>query len=589
MNAYASQMDFGFERPASRYEYLRRFGQLVLERSSWLAHWRDLAEQLQPQRFRYFQTDRNKGYKRNDSIINSTPLIAVRTLAAGMMSGITSPARLWFRLMMSDADLAEYEPVKEWLEIVERRVFETFAQSNVYNSLQTGYTDLGAFGTHVAIVEEDHRDVIRLYCPPVGRYALANGARLEPDTMFREDSLTVGQLVEQFGLKRCSPFVQNAWKQGNYSQWVDIVHAIEPNRYPDPTAADHTGKAWKSCWFERGAGSQLQFAEASGPGGDHQFLAEGGYEEFPVLAPRWNVTGVDVYGTSAGMDVLGDARALQLYEKRSAQVLDKIVNPPLVSVGGSRATRLSLLPGDVNHVDAVQNGKPLYPAIEVSPSALPAVMEEKRTIERRINTGLFADLFLMLASQPEGGDMTAREVAERHEEKLIALGPVLERVNTEYLAPLVNRTMGIMARKGLLPPAPQELKGQDYKVEFISVLAQAQKLLGVTSNDRAWAFASTVAQARPEVLDRVNVDKLLEDQFDRLGVSPKVIVPEDEAQKVRDSRAKQQQAQAQGQALLAASQGAKNLAQSPTDGRNALTDIANTLSPAAAGIAEGAI
>ena len=57
-------------------------------------------------------------------------------------------------------------------------------------------------------------------------------------------------------------------------------------------------------------------------------------------------------------------------------------------------------------------------------------MQVGRDTQNAIKQGFFNDLFLMILSDK---NMTATEVARRHEEKLAILGPVIERQNSEML------------------------------------------------------------------------------------------------------------------------------------------------------------
>lgn len=553
-----------------RQRYLKRWEALKNERQSWISHWQELSENIQPRRSRFLSTERNKGDKRNGKIINSAPLRAARILAAGMMSGITSPARPWFRLTTPDPELGEASGVKSWLHYVEERLRLAFARSNLYNCLHSVYEDLGCFGTSAMIVEDDLDDGLRGYNLPVGQYALANSARLSVNTLYRELSMTVAQLVEKFGLENCTDRVQQLVQRNQLDQWIEVVHFIEPNTSYTPGRAGPEGMPFKSCWMETAA------SDTDG------FLREGGYEEFPVLAPRWSANGEDVYGSSPGMHALGDCKALQFLERRKAQVVDKTVNPPMNAPTSMRNTRASLLPGDVNHVDSVSGGQKFEPAILMPPQALPAISEDVREHERRINESFFADLWLMLANS-DGREITAREVAERHEEKMLQLGPVLERLQDELLDPLIDRTFAIELRAGRLPPPPEELHGQDLRVEYISVLAQAQKLIGITAIERLASFAGSLYQVRPDALDVVDWDKTVANYADALGVKPDLIKSADDVQAIRQERAKQQAAQRTAEAAQTATQGAKTLSETNLQDDSALTRLMGALGPAAAG------
>jgi hypothetical protein len=226
----------GIESKRKRYELL--YAQLKNERSSFDAHWKELGDYVLPRRPRFSLTDVNRGDRRNRNIIDSTASLAVRTLRSGMMSGVTSPARPWFRLTTPDPGLSDQGSVKEWLHLVTQRMSTVFLKSNLYNTLPIVYGDLGVFGTAAMYVEEDFDDVIRTSSFPIGSYMISKDYRGKINLFIREFRMTVRQLVEQFGSKlpngtidwsNFSQTVKNQWLNGNTEMWIDVIHVISPN------------------------------------------------------------------------------------------------------------------------------------------------------------------------------------------------------------------------------------------------------------------------------------------------------------------------------------------------------------------------
>src|SRR2546429_5345118 len=161
---------------------------LRIDRYSWWTHWREIADYLIPRRYKWLITPNqmNRGSPINNRILDSTGSIALRTCAAGMMAGITSPSRAWFRLALEDDDLSEFPSVRTWLDEVTRRMLHVFAQSNYYTSKHIQYGDLASFGTAPVIIYEDFQDVARYYNACAGEYYLQNSKRLEVNLMCRE-------------------------------------------------------------------------------------------------------------------------------------------------------------------------------------------------------------------------------------------------------------------------------------------------------------------------------------------------------------------------------------------------------------------
>lgn len=543
--------------------------QLTNDRSSFDPHWRELSDFINPRGSRFLVTDVNRDDRRNTKIVDPTATLAARTLSSGMMSGITSPARPWFKLATPDPYMMDYGPVKLWLEVVQRRMNEVFNKSNIYQSLPLLYASLGNYSTGAMAVLEDDSDVIRTMMFPIGSYYMANSARGSVDTCFRKFSMTVRQLVMEFGLNNVSDSVKGMWDSGNYESWIEVIHAVYPNIDRDTAKLNSKNKPVKSVYYEAGGDSD-------------KLLRESGFDEFPIMAPRWEVNGEDVYGSSCpGMIALGQVKALQLEQKRKSQLIDKATNPPMVGPSSLRNQRVSLLPGDITYIDQVTGQDGFKPAYLVNPNTadLLADIQDTRQI---INSAYFVDLFMMLQNI-NTRSMPVEAVIEMKEEKLLMLGPVLERLNDECLNPLIDRTFSIMARKNLLPPPPDVLQGMPLRIEYISVMAQAQKSIGLSSLSSTVGFIGQLAQAKPEALDKLNVDQAIDAFAEMSGVSPTVIVPQEQVEQVREQRAQQQQQQQMVAMGMAAAQGAKTLSEAQTADPSVLTALSNAAGAPAGG------
>ena len=561
---------YDFSKVRDRREaFLARRGALKTERSSWISHWSDISKHILPRNGRFFISDRNRtGSDRYNKIYDNTGTRALRTLGAGMQAGATNPARPWFKLTTSDPDLGNYYPVRQWLDDVVDRMQRVFSKSNTYRTLHQMYEELGAFGTSVSIILPDFQNVIHHYPVVCGEYSLQQDYQGKIIGCYREFEKTVGEVVKEFGLKNCSVAVRDQWKSRQLENIVQVLHVIEPraDQERDPSNMSPKHMPFKSCYMELG-------------GDDDKLLRESGYRRFPVLAPRWSVAGGDVYGTSPGMEALGDVRQLQQEQLRKGQGIDYMVRPPLQVPSQLKDRESELFPGGLNYVDpgtllpfdqVTPNGG-VRPAFEVGLD-LSHLLGDIQDVRERIRSSFYADLFLMLATAGPNTRMTATEVAERHEEKLLALGPVLERLHNELLQPLIDITFDHMNDAGMLPPPPEELGGQELTIEFVSILAQAQRAVGSNSVDRFMGNVAQLSQIKPDMLDKVNFDKWVDHYANILGVETDIIVDDENVLALRKARAEAEAAQAQIAAAREQAAAAKDMASVKTDERNAVTD-----------------
>jgi hypothetical protein len=539
---------------AHREHIWRRWSALKAERASWDSHAKELAKFLLPRASRFTTSETNKGHTRHNAIYDNTGLRAVRILAAGMMSGMTSPARPWFRLKHADDDLMEYEPVKVWCAKVTRMLLDAFAKSNIYRVLHQCYGEQGVFGTHASIIMPHPKRLLHGTSLTFGEYAIATDADGQVDTLYRECRMTAGALVDAFGYERCSRAVQTAWDRGHVDSWHDVIHAMEPRRKPDPSKLDPKNMPFKSCWFEQG-----------GPKGD--YLRESGFRRFRGLAPRWNVTGQDIYGESPGMEALGDVKQLQHEQYRKAQAIDYQTKPPVALPTAAKGQETNMLPGGVTYMDTPNGNMGQRNLFDVN-LQLDHLLADIMDVRGRVNSAFYADLFLMISSLAgQEGIRTAFEIAELHEEKLLMLGPVLERQQNELIDPLIDMGFEQLTETGMLPPPPPELEGQPLETELLGILAQAQRVVQTKTIDRFMAGVGQVAAlGKPEVADKINGDMAVEIYGDSLGVDPRILNDDEAVAAIRQARAKANAEAMERAAAQQEAETAKALGGVPTQG-----------------------
>ncbi len=535
-------------------------------RLSWWQHWALLAKFILPRRYHWLITPNSmtRGLQLNQEIVDSTGTSAMRTCAAGMMSGLTSPNRPWFRLRVAIPNFVPDRAAEIWLEEVAERIRFVQAESNFYDSLATMYEDLVTFGTAPIIDYEDEEDVIRCFNPCAGEYFLGTGYTFREEVFYREFVLTISQAVEMFGLDKVPRSIAELWatKGGSIDQEVIVAHSIEPNfaiRGKNNRSVQPLDNKWewREVYWLRGNQSD-------------QPLSIRGFHEKPFVATKWSAVSNDSYGRGPGMDALPDVMQLQVMTKREAEAIEKQVRPPMLASVALKNEPSSILPGHVTFVQTLTNGDGMRPIYEVTPN-LADFAKAKEQVQARIRVCFFNDLFKMLADMPAVERRTAEEVAGLREEKLVLLGPVIERLQNEGLSPRIRRHFSIMQRRGLLPPPPPSLARVPIEIEYVSMLALAQRAAATAGIERWVAFNGNLAAARPEVLDNIDVDETSRYYGELLGVPPKCVQDPKIVMQVRQNRAQQQQAAAMAQLTQAGVQGAQTLSQTDVGGgQNAL-------------------
>lgn len=560
--------------PAAEFRKLNAVvAQLEFDYESWRGHHKELAEFILPMRYSWLsptaitasaplvvKSNPKSDSNRNKQILDATGTKAARDLAAGMLNGVTSPARPWFNLRVAGFPQDGILPTElgAWLEEIRRRMLLVLAESNFYNSMAMLLLDMVVFGTAGMIIYEDFDDVIRCYGLPVGEFRIAQDNRRNISTCGRLQIFTVEQLVLEFGLENCTDYVQAKYKKGGNELYHNIAvsHLIEPNR--DDARSIEGGFAYREFYWET----------AQNP--KHLILRRAGFTERPFGFPRWETVGNETYGLSPGMDALPDIIQLQHETLRKAEALDKMTDPPVVMDAVMRQQRGAANPGSRFYVpgQSQAGARALYDVR----MPLGELSADIAAVQSRVRDAFFNDLFRMI-SQLETV-RSATEIDARREEKLILMGAVLERLENEGLDPFIIRVFSIMKRKGLIPPPPEQFGEVEIEVQYVSVLSDAQRAVGTGVIERYMQIVGQVSGLIPEVKDLPKWEHLLREYGQRLNVPAAGIRTEKEMQEITAKNQELLAAQQAAQVGADLSGAAKNLgAVDVGGGRNAFQEV----------------
>lgn len=555
----------------------RLLGMRVNRYSFW-THWRELADYFLPRRYKWLITpnQQSRGSPINQHIIDNTGTFAARNLAAGLMSGKSSPTRPWLKLKINRIDSTHPGPVARWLAECERLMYLVFAESNFYNSIATFYYDLVIFGTAVMLIYDDFENVINCYNPCAGEYYVDINGQYRPVILYREFTMTVAAVVNEFGYDNCSANVRGLYDQPTGSgrtREIIVAHALEPNDDNHDFGVPKSF-AFREVYWEWGGSTSPQSGTQMPPA----FLRKRGYHEQPHVTVRWDLVSNDPYGRSAAMDGLGDQKQLQLESKRKAQAIDKMVNPPLVADVQLKNQPASLLPGGVTYISGfASTGKPAIGAIYDTKFPIGEITQDLEEVRDRLKKVFFNDLFQTISQYETRSNITATEIDARRAEAMIMIGPVLERIDNEGLKPIVERVFAMMARANIFPPPPPEIANQHINIEFISMLAQAQAATAAGGIERVLGLVGNLAGVDPSVMDKINKDYAIDKYSSLLNNDPKMINNAEEVAAIRDRRQQQEQAAMQAEMAEKLAKGAQTLSQTDISRDSALTQLTGGL------------
>ena len=532
------------KKPLDKAYFEARRKELETAYNQMKADWQELADYFLPRSVRFLARNVNKQPAKNKKIKDSAPLKAVRNFSSGMMSGATNPATNWFRIKVKGYDLKYDWQSRKWCGIVSEVLRNVFNVSNFYEKLPSAYKQLGVFGLSVMGLEKDEETVLRVKLLPIGSYRYAKDERGVVDTMCRVYTETAKNLYDKFGKENVSQAIQSCVEQHRFEEPFEIVHFVEPNKEYNPTSVWAKDKEFISVYYEIS-------------GDNDKFLSKSGFDKFPYVVFEGEENGEDVYPTECcGVNALPDTKQLMAMVVDEGKIIKKIGSPQMKGPAELKNKKLTDQPA--TFTENSQNGDGLTPVFQVPPQVvqpLEALLEAKR---QSIYEIFFNDLFAMILNTAERG-RTATEVNELKEEKMTLLSPLLEQVHSG-LKNVMAWTFTECMERGFIPDPPAQIQGRELEIEFVSMLAQAQKAQKISGMERFCTFTINLAQAIDPILaKKLNGEKIIDDYADFANIEPEQIISADELQKIREAQAQKQQQAEQMQSLQQGSEVIKNV------------------------------
>lgn len=510
-------------------ELKANLSQLIEKRSTWNEHWQEISDYFLTRKSDV-NTQRSKGDKRNIQVFDSSAVHSLELLASSLHGMLTSSANRWFALRFKEAVINEDDSAREWLEDATDKMYLAFARSNFQQEVFENYFDLITFGTSCLYIEEDSDDIIRFSSRHIKEIYISEDARGMVNCIYRRFKISAKAAVEKFGFDNLSRSIQNTFKNTPFDE-VELCHVVKPRDMYNPKKLDKSNMPFMSAYFEYN---------------DDHIISQGGFRDFPYVVPRYLKSSNEIYGRSPAMAALPDVKVLNKMVEISLKAAAKQVDPPLLVPDDSFTLPVRMSPGSINFFRAGSRDR-IEPLNIGANNPLGLNMEDQR--RKSIARTFHVDQLMIQESR----QMTATEVMSRNEEKMRILGPVMGRLQSELLQPMIIRVFSIMLRNNLFQPAPEILTGQEIDVEYVSPMALAQKGQELSSIMRGLEIFGSISQVTP-IQDYLDEKGLVKQIIRVLGLPAKMIKSDSEVEEIKAQR---QQQQAQQAEMMQAMQEAK--------------------------------
>lgn len=483
-----------------------------------------------------------EGEELTERVWSSVPIRANELLAARIQSALVSPSIRWFALRSRDQETNEMGAVKLWLEDTQERLWLAIKQANFNQEMGEVFLDLGAFGTGAVLIEEHPKErpgfngFLFVGLAP-GTYAIAESASGSVNTLYRFPKMTVAQCAEEFGVDALPESWREALTLAPDTE-KELIHAIEPRRVDNPKRKDSLHMPWSSVWLARA---------------EKVVLRESGYHEFPAIVPRWAKTTGEVYGRGPGQTALPDTRTLNRLIELSHQALAKAVDPPGLVSSDASIVELDQRPGMQNTIDG-------DPRLAWMPLESGAKFDVGQLAIDRLEDHIRNTFYWDMLQLTNDRQMTLGEVQRRLELMQQFLAPVLSRLESEGLAPLINRCFGLMWRAGALQTPPEELRGAELDIEYEGSLTRSQQTTVLAGFEQFESLTAAMLARNPSVAKNLDDDYAYRALASVAGLPGKFLREASDVQSLRNQEAQQLQVENQLARAQQMSESLKNVA-----------------------------
>lgn len=504
-------------------------------RSNWDTLWSEVARRVIPHGDDFYNKH-TPGTNRSEQQYDSFPMLALSRFSAALESGLTPRTAMWHHLSTGEDEIDESQEVKQYLEALNKRIWRTryAANSNFANQAHELYQSLGAFGTGCMLIE-DAGNGVRYKSIHTGEVFIAENTHGIVDTVHRKFEMTARQAMQEFG-KEAPEKVHKAIAKGHTEDQFCFLHVVMPREDYDPDRLDNKGKPYTDIYVSPD---------------DRSIVRDGGFYEMPFAVPRYMTSSRETYGRSPAISLLADVKMLNNMRYTTIEAANLQIDPPMLLMDDGLMSEFSFMSGGRNYGGVNSEGRQLVHPLQTG-ADLGLGLEMIQDTKHQIDDGFLGAYFRVLLENP---NMTATQALLLAQQQGQMTAPVVGRLQTEFLAPLIRRESGILHRQGKHPQMPEVLaewlaqEQQPLSIEYESPMTRAARSEDAVAILRTFESLAPMAQVDPTVYSRFNVSEIAQILADVNGVPAKALYTDEEMEAKKEQ---EEQAQMLGQVLEAA-------------------------------------
>ena len=464
------------------------------------------------------------GTRRTREIYDLTPLLDAEDMVSNLKHILFPAGQTFFAIKVGNEKLPDN--IQRYISKLTEAAHDAIFNSNFITEFDEVLRSLIIFGPASIYSDWTPKTGLNYRATTIGTYQLIENSKRLVDGIIISVDYTPKQAIEEFTEDKVGPEVVTASKDTKKSNdRFEFIYLIQPREIINPNlSGKFTGNM---AWEEQVVNVKEKLT-----------VLESGYREFPYHTARWKRPADEKDGRGIGTEMLPQIKVLNRMNRDFNEVGNKWANPARETLSSFEG-KFRTFPGANNVVRELPSSKAVDQGLNGNFNITEASLDRQvGIIDRAFYKNAFAPI-----EDLTGDRRTTLEIRERVRGKWPKIGTPVARIWYEQVAPLVERSILLLIRNGVVERPPAELEGVNFGLEFVSPFALELR----SQQSKAfqeWAFIVGELEGQfPGATDNVDSDDAIQRLGRTLGVNTEDMASEEQRTEKREARAlKEQQA-----------------------------------------------
>ena len=487
------------------------------------------------------------GTRRTRDIFDLTPMLDAEDMVANLKHILFPAGQVFFAIKVGNNTKLP-DNIQRYISMLTEVTHDQIFNSNFITELDEVLRSVIHFGPASIFSEWTPKIGLNYRNTVIGTYQLIENSKRLVDGIILTIEYTPKQAIDEFGDKAGPEIIKAANDPKKVNTKFEYIYIIKPRDITNPNLSLNIGS--NMPWEQQVVNVKEKLT-----------VFESGFPQFPYHTARWKRPANEKDGRGISTELLPQIKVLNRMNRDFNEVGNKWANPAretLSTFDGVYRT----FPGANNVVRELPSSRAVDQGLNGNFNITEASLDRQTAI---IDRAYFKNAFNPI-DDLTGDRRTTLEIRERIRGTWPKIGNPVARIWYEMIAPLVERTILLLIRNGVVPAPPAELEGAGFGLDFVGPFALELR----SQQSKAfqeWAFVvGELESVFPGATDNVDSDDAIMRLGRTLGVNTEDMASEEQRDAKREQRELEKQQQLALQATQVAGQAYGQTTAAPEEG-----------------------